>query len=131
MRTAQQSLLAIHPSLSIGYFGHRRSGKAQVYRRARLSSESGPLLAPQLGVHSHSSSELDWGYAGSGPDQLSLAILIDYLGDVTEAEDLYQDFKSIVVAHLPEEEWTLSSEEIRAALKGIRAQRALRFTVPF
>lgn len=50
---------------------------------------------------------------GSGPTQLSLAILVDYLGDVVQAEDLYQDFKTAVVVSLSDNEWTLSNDDIK------------------
>jgi hypothetical protein len=110
----------------IGYFGHRKTGRAQVFRRARAGSETGPLLDPQLNVRSHSPSGLEWGYMGSGPTQLSLAILVDYLGDVVQAEDLYQDFKTAVVVSLPDKEWTLSNDDIKDVLDVIRAEHALR-----
>ena len=74
----------------------------------------------------HSPPGLEWGYLGSGPAQLSLAILVDYLGDVAQAEDLYQDFKNAVVVNLPEGEWTLSNREVADALEVIRAEHALR-----
>ena len=116
-------LMASRPA---GYFGHRKSGRAQVFRRTRAGSETGPVLDPQLGVRSHSPTGLEWGYLGSGPAQLSLAILVDYLGDVAQAEDLYQDFKKAVVVNLPEEEWTLSNQDVAEAIEVIRAEHALR-----
>ena len=103
-------------SRPIGYFGHRKSGEAQVFRRTRAGSEAGPVLDPQIGIRPHSPTGLEWGYMGSGPAQLSLAILVDFLGDVTQAEDLYQDFKNAVVVDLPEEEWTLSNQDVAEAL---------------
>ncbi len=60
------------------------------------------------------------------PAQLRLAILVDFLGDVTQAEDLYQYFKNAVVVDLPEEEWTLSNQDLADALEVIRAEYALR-----
>ena len=56
-------LMASRP---IGYFGHRKSGRAQVFRRTRAGSETGPVLDPQLGIRRHSPSGLEWGYMGSG-----------------------------------------------------------------
>ena len=126
MKTAAEPTQEMMASRPTGYFGHRQNGRAQVFRRARAGSETGPLLDPQLNVRSHSPSGLEWGYMGSGPTQLSLAILVDYLGDVAQAEDLYQDFKSAVVVNLPEAEWTMSNEEIAEALEIIRAEHSLR-----
>ena len=126
MNTAAESTPEMMASRPAGYFGHRKSGRAQVFRRRRAGSETGPLLDPQLDIRSHSPRGLEWGYMGSGPTQLSLAILVDYLGDVAQAEDLYQDFKSAVVVNLPEAEWALSNQEIAEALEVIRAEHALR-----
>ena len=114
-------------SRPIGYFGHRKSGRAQVFRRTKAGLESGPMLDPQLGVRPHSPSGLEWGYLGSGPAQLSLAILVDYLGHVAQSKDLYQDFRNVIVANLPEGEWTLSNGEIADVLEVIRAEHALRY----
>jgi len=122
----QEDKKAMEAARPAGYFGHRKSGRAQVFYRTRTGSETGLLLNPQLEVYSHSPSGLEWGYMGSGPAQLSLAILIDYLSDVAQAKDLYQDFKLAVVVNLPEQEWTLSNDEIREALEVIRAEHALR-----
>ena len=109
-----------------GYFGHRQSGKAQVFRRIKAGNQTGPQLQPRLDVRSYSPGGLEWGYLGSGPNQLSLALLVDYLGDVAQAEDLHQDFKNAVVIYLPEKEWTLSNEDIADALAVIRAEHALK-----
>ena len=126
MKTAAEPTPEMMASRPIGYFGHRKSGRAQVFRRPRAGSETGPMLDPHLDVRSHSPGGIGWGYMGSGSTQLSLAILVDYLGDVAQAEDLYQDFKSAVVANLPEAEWTLSNQEIAEALEVIHAEHALR-----
>ncbi len=125
MKKAAEPTPEMMASRPIGYFGHRKSGRAQVFRRPRTGSETGPVLDPQLDVRRHSPNGLEWGYMGSGPAQLSLAILVDYLGDVAQAEDLYQDFKNSVVVDLPREEWTLSNEEIAEALEVIRVEHAL------
>ena len=109
-----------------GYFGHRKDGSAKVFRRSRTGSATGAPLNPQYEVRRHSPTGLEWGYMGSGPAQLSLAILIDYLGNVEQAQDLYQDFKNAVVVELPYDEWTLSNDEVKDALDTIREEHALR-----
>ena len=49
--------------------------------------------------------EFSWGYNGSGPAQLALAILTDYFGakpgERVIAETLYEPFKFTVIAVLP------------------------------
>lgn len=41
------------------------------------------LLSPQpsQALRNHSPDGFEWGYAGSGPSQLALAILLDFTGD--------------------------------------------------
>lgn len=54
-----------------------------------------------------------WGYAGSGPTQLSLALLLDALKDEDRAMRLHQQFKFRVVAAWPRDQgWKITQEEI-------------------
>ena len=77
----------------------------------------GMALDPRLDLRNHSPTGFEWGYGGSGPAQLALAILADHLGDDSAALAQYQNFKWGVVANLPIESWTLSSEDIDEALR--------------
>ena len=79
-------------------------------------------LNPRLDLWNHSPTGFEWGYSGSGPAQLALAILADHLSDDRQALDIYQRFKWEVVAELPKKGWILSSDEIDASLKRIRRQ---------
>ena len=60
-----------------------------------------------------------WGYNGSGPAQLALAILTDYFGAKSGgkalAEALYEPFKFTVIAVLPDR-WEMNFEEVGIAL---------------
>ena len=71
----------------------------------------GRPLNPRRDLWNHSPSGFEWGYSGSGPAQLALAILADCLGD-DEAWEWYQDFNASVVAGLPYAGWTLTEEAI-------------------
>lgn len=51
-------------------------------------------------LRNHSPDGFAWGYGGSGPAQLALAIL--EFTDVETAASLYQDFKWEVIALLPQ-----------------------------
>jgi hypothetical protein len=51
------------------------------------------LPDPSLKVIKHSPDGFAWGYGGSGPSQLALAILIELLSDTHTASRHYQDFK--------------------------------------
>src|SRR6267378_1793164 len=77
------------------YHGKRRKGLIQV-----KVTVNGRALKPRLDLWSHSPTGFEWGYGGSGPAQLALALLADHLGDDNEAVSLHQEFKRIVVANL-------------------------------
>ena len=72
-------------------------------------------LAPRLDLANHSPTGLTWGYEGSGPAQLSLALLADALDDDERALRIYQPFKRAYVAGLPpEKKWWISASSIQA-----------------
>lgn len=61
----------------------------------------------------HSPDGFSWGYGGSGPSDLALAILADVLG-VMPAPATYQQFKFDVIATLDQDSnWTLTERFVR------------------
>lgn len=78
-----------------------------VYNNADVYS-----LPTALNTRNHSPAGFEWGYGGSGPSQLALAILIDLIGEAG-ALSLYQDFKFHFIANLPHYEWEINESEIR------------------
>jgi uncharacterized protein DUF6166 len=70
-------------------------------------------LPARLDLANHSPTGFEWGYHGSGPAQLALALLVDALRSPQRALALYQLFKSEFIAQLPHEGWTLTQAEIR------------------
>ena len=62
---------------------------------------------------SASPSGFEWGYGGSGPAQLAIAILAHVYGDEVACE-WYQRFKREVIAELPEDGWTLTTSDLDA-----------------
>lgn len=74
-------------------------------------------------VRNHSPAGFEWGYGGSGPAQLALAILSDVLGAATALE-VYQRFKFEVVSNLPAARWELTREEILAWHRAVTQQKA-------
>lgn len=79
--------------------------------------KNGKVLSPvrSLKIRNHSPDGFAWGYFGSGPAQLALAVLLEETNEET-AQDLYQDFKSKVIAYLPQKEWTFTSELVKRFL---------------
>jgi hypothetical protein len=82
---------------------------------------NGVPLNPRLDLWNHSPTGFEWGYGGSGPAQLALAILADHLDDDDEAVRLYQEFKREVVAKFDRRAWTLTSEQLQDAIVALRA----------
>ena len=66
------------------------------------------------------SAEFNWGYGGSGPAQLSLALAAEVLGDDEAAQDVYQQLKRKLVGGFPEDGWTLSEDQLRQAIREIQ-----------
>ena len=56
---------------------------------------------PSLAVREHSPTGFAWGYGGSGPSQLALAILMTVEPNVRVALALYHDFKFEIVTGWP------------------------------
>lgn len=71
-------------------------------------------LKTRLDLRKHSPTGFEWGYAGSGPAQLALALLADALGDDERALKLYQTFKfAHISTMLRNQNWTMSEDHIR------------------
>jgi len=92
-------------------------GKREAY--AAIVTVNGRPLNPRLDLWNHSPSGFEWGYGGSGPAQLALALLADHLANEAETLALYQIFKRTVVANLPYRGWRLTTDEIQRALQSL------------
>jgi len=66
------------------------------------------------------SEEFNWGYNGSGPSQLALALAADMLGDDEHAQDIYQQLKFKLVGRMPHDGWSLSEAQLRQAIRDIQ-----------
>ena len=74
----------------------------------------GRPLPPRLDLANKSPSGFEWGYGGSGPAQLALALCADALDDGEAALRVFQRFKFRVVGRLPRDEpWTLTAAGVR------------------
>ena len=61
---------------------------------------------PSQKLRNHSPNGFSWGYAGSGPSQLALAILLKYT-DKETALQYYQQFKFDTIAKWPQNDFTI------------------------
>jgi hypothetical protein len=87
-------------------------------------------LPLHLSLRRHSPSGFEWGYGGSGPAQLALAMCFDTLRDRTAALDVYQAFKRDVIAAISTDQWTVTEADIRAAVAPRLAEREQGGTGP-
>ena len=81
----------------VEYVGLRVDGRAVV-----LNLTDRRQLTPDrsLDLARHSPTGFEWGFRGSGPAQLALALLLDYTDDKTLALAHYTAFKDDVVSDL-------------------------------
>ena len=70
-------------------------------------------------LKNHSPDGAEWGYSGSGPAQLALALLADACGDVAVAQNLYQRFKREVVACFECDRFLITQAEIRCWIASV------------
>ncbi len=82
-------------------------------------------LPVRLDLRNHSPTGFEWGYGGSGPAQLALAMLADHFGPTGEkrALTIYQEFKQHVIATLPYAGFRLTERDIDAAVRTLEKQR--------
>jgi hypothetical protein len=107
----------------------------KTYTGYRQPSDKGTVSPAQVTVHEDGqasrplalrhdlrrhSEEFNWGYGGSGPAQLALALVADVLGDDEQAQDVYQRVKFKLVGHLPPDGWTITEEQLRRVINEIR-----------
>jgi len=102
-------------------------GKRRLF--ATRVTVDGRALPFRRDLRCHSPAEFEWGYGGSGPAQLALAILADHLEDDHEALNLYQCFKWMVIAGLPKHHWILTESQIDQALQDIHSRETEGVTV--
>ena len=88
----------------------------------------GKLLSPEFSqvIRNHSPDGFCWGYGGSGPAQLALAILLE-LVERGVAISAYQKFKWDFIAKLPQTDFELEFKIEEIVDKG---QRSYSFRFP-
>ncbi|MFC7143242.1 DUF6166 domain-containing protein [Halosimplex aquaticum] len=117
-RSRVQSRTSADPDVI--YVGYRRRGRTIVEKQSDQEQ-----LTPDrsLELANHSPSGFEWGYGGSGPAQLALALLLDYTDNEEVALAEYKAFKTEVVSQLectePDNCWRLTGHEIDTTLREI------------
>ncbi len=84
---------------------------------------NGRALNPRLDLRNHSPEGLEWGYNGSGPAQLALAICAHALGDDIAALSIYQEFKDRCVSEWKGESWKICKDQVLVILRQIMTDR--------
>jgi hypothetical protein len=94
------------------YKGIRQGNRAAVY-------VDGVALdpAPSQQLYNHSPDAFEWGYRGSGPHQLGLAILLDCFGDGEQALRHYRPFVTEFIASFSYEGFILLETQIHSWMK--------------
>lgn len=101
-----------------GYVGRRDFDGVKVYVITEKTA-GGLERRPLKHLVLHSPDGFEWGYYGSGPADLALAILADVFGeDRAKAELYHQPFKEAFVAKFAKESWTLEEAVIVKWLLG-------------
>lgn len=73
----------------------------------------GTPLDYRFDLLSASPSGFEWGYGGSGPAQLAIAILAHAYSDEF-AKSNYQRLKDRIISELPEDGWSLNTTDLDA-----------------
>lgn len=108
------------------YIGERTPDGCQVVVLDSSKHDGGYLLNPRYDMRNHSPDGFNFGYAGSGPAQLSLALLADALGDDDRAQDMYQTFKFKVIGRLTGDKFEMTEEDIRQKVTELEAEKGRR-----
>lgn len=88
--------------------GYRTMGGALFVR-----GPGGAPLSARFDLYNHSPDGFEWGYGGSGPAQLALAILACVIHDDEMAVRFHQRYKVAVVGGLPKEGWFITVQSVR------------------
>ncbi len=109
------------------YKGERKENGV-IVQVALPKKERDPWFKPLTHVSYHSPDGCEWGYGGSGPSDLSLAILTDWFeedplkvqtyartgqGDPSSAVHFHRQFTNKFIIGLPKNTWRITDEEIK------------------
>jgi len=86
--------------------------KAKRTPKGSTVTVDGAPLDERTDIRQFSTNGFEWGYVGSGPQQLALAVLADHFGNDNSALTHHKVFMEVVLGELRSDEWTLTSTQI-------------------
>ena len=95
------------------YFGYRLADGCHVWRK---QGNNWSRLEYRLDIHNHSPAGFEWGYGGSGPAQLSLALIADVTGNDFLAEQFHQKLKAVWTSKQKGQTWELPEDKLLGIL---------------
>lgn len=98
----------------IVYMGFRIAGICYVYRWDASKPARPDKVAMRNDLWNHSPTGPEWGYLGSGPAQLALALAADALADGQRAVRIHQHLKRSWVGSLPRDCWSITRDALCA-----------------
>src|SRR5215207_10540362 len=81
-------------------------------------------LPLRLDIRNHSPTGFEWGYWGSGPRQLALAMIAHATGSDEKAEAYSNDFKCAVVGRFLHNGWEMSADDVRECVESLHRRFA-------
>jgi hypothetical protein len=106
------------PSI-VCFAGQRRGNETAVTMIVDGTTRELPL---HLGVYRHSPSGFEWGYLGSGPAQLALALCVEVVGP-ERAVRVHQVVKDRLVARLDGDDWVLTGHQVLQVIEAEERDR--------
>lgn len=98
---------------AVAFKGVRKADDCVVYvtdMKGRILGE----LDPRFDIANKSPTGFEWGYLGSGPTQLAIAMCCAVLGDEKESDpNVYLEFRNHVIARIKSDTWSLLGEDVR------------------
>jgi hypothetical protein len=117
---------------TVVFLGVRRAiGQTQV--RVEYPGRRMEHLPLRLDVCNHSPSGFEWGYSGSGPAQLALAMLLALGIEPDRAALWHQDVKRDLIVRLQTDVWQLTGAAVLSSLHNAeqRAERVFMANDPW
>jgi len=117
---ATQRTILVSSVAFVGYSTWRReeNGDANLFDEQVFVAREGHVrfLDPRYELETFSPDGLSWGYAGSGPSQLAIAMLMEVLDDWNRVKRLWPRFLDHFVVKVPRgANWTADGADILAA----------------